>query len=566
VKKAEELQKQALKKVQATLILYDEMILDCREESDLMVQYEKMTFSREKLYEEIWSISTSGVSKKYNIPYSKLKKACIEANIPTPSNSYWTNISMGREVSKEPLQASDITEVEVQYGVKDKEILPPTVNVAEVIEDAVHQSSNLQKVELKTQPQHTFIEGQKNVYDRDVLYNEVWNEPVTTVAKRYGVSDVAIHKICKSLCIPVPPRGYWAMKNAGQPVKQIPLPEYDGPMQKTGSKSFDDSESKSDSDDALSFLSEDERIRLIIAAQQITILDDKCKLHSKLNSHKTKIKTWRAGHSRDEFAPRNRDTYRRVPDGEPFLYNDISDATFPRVYRILNTLFQYVEALGGSVNDDLSFMIRNEKVYYSITEGQDQVPHVLTKDEQKQWDQYEKDKKSRSWAYEPKFRKWDYIPNGKLRFSVKANSYFRDSETVGLELRLGEILIALFEESEIVRIEREKREEAHRKEEEEKRQRELKREHYNQEVEKVIALENEAKDYDLACKIRSYISAMESKGHIDETTLQWIEWAKAKADWYDPTVASPDHDFGKRNHTLDEENKKPSKKSSYSFW
>jgi hypothetical protein len=566
VKKAEELQKQAIKKGRATLILYDEMILDCREEGDLMAQYEKMTFSREKLYEEIWSISTSGVSKKYNIPYSKLKKACIEANIPTPSNSYWTNISMGREVSKEPLPSSDMTEVIIQYGVKDKEVPPPAVNVTKIIEDAVDQSHDLQKIELKIQPQHTYVEGQRNIYDRNVLYNEVWNEPVTTVAKRYGVSDVAIHKICKSLSIPVPPRGYWAMKNASQPVKQIPLPEYDGPTQKTGSKSFDDSEEKSESDDVLSFLSEDERIRLTIAAQQITILDDKYKLHLKLNSHKAKIKAWRASHARDEFAPRNRDTYRRVPDGEPFLYNDISDSTFPRVYRILNTLFQYVEAQGGSVNDDLSLMIRNEKVYYSITEGQDQVPHVLTKDEQKQWDQYERDKKSRSWAYEPKFRKWDYIPNGKLRFSVKANSYFRDSETIGLELRLGEILIALFEQSENVRIEREKREEAQRKAEEEKRQREIEREYYNQEVEKVIALENEAKDYDLACKIRAYISAVESKGYNDETTLQWIEWAKAKADWYDPTVAASDPDFGKRNHTLDEEKKRPSKKSGYSFW
>ena len=45
-------------------------------------------------------------------------------------------------------------------------------------------------------------------YTRETLYEEVWNEPVSTVAKKYGVSDVAIHKICKSMDIPVPPRGY----------------------------------------------------------------------------------------------------------------------------------------------------------------------------------------------------------------------------------------------------------------------------------------------------------------------------------------------------------------------
>ena len=36
-------------------------------------------------------------------------------------------------------------------------------------------------------------------YEREKLYKEVWNEPVSTVAKRYGVSDVAIRKICKSM-------------------------------------------------------------------------------------------------------------------------------------------------------------------------------------------------------------------------------------------------------------------------------------------------------------------------------------------------------------------------------
>jgi hypothetical protein len=85
-------------------------------------------------------------------------------------------------------------------------------------------------------------------------------------------------------------------------------------------------------------------------------------------------------------------------------------------------------------------------------------------------------------------------------------------------------------------------------------------------VEKVQVLENETNDYDMACKIRAYISAVEDKASLDESTLKWIEWAKAKADWYDPTVAAFDPDFGKHNHTLDEEKKRPSKKLGYSFW
>jgi hypothetical protein len=46
------------------------------------------------------------------------------------------------------------------------------------------------------------------------------------VAKRYGVSDVAIAKACALLAIPKPPRGYWAKKTAGQELlARPPLPK-----------------------------------------------------------------------------------------------------------------------------------------------------------------------------------------------------------------------------------------------------------------------------------------------------------------------------------------------------
>lgn len=46
-------------------------------------------------------------------------------------------------------------------------------------------------------------------YEREKLYHEVWAEPMTTVAKRYGISDVALRKQCKKLDIPLPIKGHW---------------------------------------------------------------------------------------------------------------------------------------------------------------------------------------------------------------------------------------------------------------------------------------------------------------------------------------------------------------------
>jgi hypothetical protein len=67
---------------------------------------------------------------------------------------------------------------------------------------------------------------------REVLYGQVWSEPMRTLSKRYGLSDVGLAKICKRLGIPVPERGYWAKKAVGKAHKPRllkPLPAGSSP-------------------------------------------------------------------------------------------------------------------------------------------------------------------------------------------------------------------------------------------------------------------------------------------------------------------------------------------------
>ena len=61
-------------------------------------------------------------------------------------------------------------------------------------------------------------------WDRDELYGEVWSTPMKNLAKKYSISDVGLAKVCRKLMIPLPGRGYWARKEAGQNPKQPPLP------------------------------------------------------------------------------------------------------------------------------------------------------------------------------------------------------------------------------------------------------------------------------------------------------------------------------------------------------
>jgi len=62
-------------------------------------------------------------------------------------------------------------------------------------------------------------------YDRNVLYDEVWAQPMWTLANKYGISDVGLAKTCRKLGVPLPGLGYWAKKSAGKKVpKRPPLP------------------------------------------------------------------------------------------------------------------------------------------------------------------------------------------------------------------------------------------------------------------------------------------------------------------------------------------------------
>jgi hypothetical protein len=59
---------------------------------------------------------------------------------------------------------------------------------------------------------------------RERLYEEVWAEPMTVVAARYEVSSSFLARVCETLRVPRPPRGYWAQLRFGKRVGTPVLP------------------------------------------------------------------------------------------------------------------------------------------------------------------------------------------------------------------------------------------------------------------------------------------------------------------------------------------------------
>lgn len=58
---------------------------------------------------------------------------------------------------------------------------------------------------------------------REALYIKVWETPTVKIAKEFGVSDVAIGKMCRRLEVPKPPTGYWRRVETGAKKKIPPL-------------------------------------------------------------------------------------------------------------------------------------------------------------------------------------------------------------------------------------------------------------------------------------------------------------------------------------------------------
>lgn len=59
---------------------------------------------------------------------------------------------------------------------------------------------------------------------RQLLYEEIWTEPLAAVAERYGISHVELTEICGALSIPLPTGNYWLKLRAGKRPSRAPLP------------------------------------------------------------------------------------------------------------------------------------------------------------------------------------------------------------------------------------------------------------------------------------------------------------------------------------------------------
>ena len=392
--------------------------------------------------------------------------------------------------------------------------------------------------------------------EREKLYNGIWNEPVTEVAKRYGISDVALRKRCKNISIPLPPRGYWERVRAGQEVYKPELPKVTGELKelvygyaikyKAEMEQLTDDELASEEE--LSLFSDDTKVFIRKTCSQIEVKNQLRDPHHLITEHKEEI-AYRKKRDKKlkqaDFSPSYHASIKsEYRDNKPMLPIHVSDDQLNRVYRILDVLIKTIEDMEGSVSTQISDGKDTASFY---------VAHISfdfrLKEETKQVRKSKSGVKSEISAKEPEsYLVLSLVGGCWYDHSTQCLEY-RDTQELPLESQLGKIVYDMFVVgSRLYAKAHLLYREQQREWKEEERQQRLK-EKRQEEREKVEVLKSIVADWDTAQKIRNFADAVEQKvsevndAEKREKMLNWVKWARERADWVDPLNDKGDKTF-----------------------
>ena len=359
---------------------------------------------------------------------------------------------------------------------------------------------------------------------RQVLYDQVWAQPMTKVAEEYGISNVALAKICKKLNIPCPWRGYWRRKETGKAVKQLPLPP-NSDLTKQAVTIH-----RTIRPESLEPISEETTQRITAEQapeQKIEVPDRLGKTHRLLSGQLTE---WRSA-SVDEYGAIRSGSLRQ-------LNIRVSTQHLSRGLRIMNTLFVALEARGHQVGiqdgykKTLGVRINGQPVEFGLEEKFQRIDRPA-----------DKNRRPDPWGY----RRYEYVSTGTLTLKITEwgadglQKTWSDGKTSTLETCLNDFLVGLLRVEEAVkarRLKQEQEEQVRREAERRRQEEELKRQ---QELASRQKLEQEAASWAKSQQLRAYLSALKDMliakhGDIQPGSPadQWLGWAYQHANRLDP--------------------------------
>ncbi len=354
---------------------------------------------------------------------------------------------------------------------------------------------------------------------RQELYERVWSTPATKLAKEFGISDVALGKICKKLNIPKPYPGYWQQLAVGRrvhkeklpPIKQgVPEATYIYPHQPV-------TPFQPDNPEVIAQIERESQPANSIAVAEM------------LHGAHPLVRYIRQVLEKDK------------PDDYGMLswsWNQrcmnvrVSKTSLHRALCIMDALLKALEKRGHSaeVTKDgpmaTYILIGAEKIKVRLSEKATRSERELTAEEKKK-------------LAHTISNRWVYSPSGKITFEIDeycgaCQKKWTDKAQNPLEDQLNEVLAGLILVGEALRLRRIEHEEEQRRQREQERRR-------MEDQERRYYLDQHLKAWSESQRLREFLSACEAslverKGELatDRPEAKWLRWAHGYADRIDP--------------------------------
>lgn len=360
--------------------------------------------------------------------------------------------------------------------------------------------------------------AEPNLLTREELHLLVWDVPGIHLAKRFGLSDTGLSKICRKLDVPRPPPGWWAKKSAGHRVQITPLlkPSAGTPDHIRITPTHESTHGLREQ-----IRAEAERIGEIVVPERLT------RPHP-LVAGWLADRRERQTQARRERDPWRRDLY-RVPD---------FTMTERRRHRVLHALFRALERQGGTISQDdrsqLAATLGGETIAFELREKLRQVTRSLTPEE-KRWETWNTSGVRKeleptaflqltilAWTEEPVRRQW------------------LESEKRAIDAMLPSIVATFLVLAPVFAERTRLREEAARRCAEEQRRAEEERQRRREDDNRWRQFVQIAEGWRRNDLAREFIAKLRELDLPDaepvdgRTLAEWLEWAESKASELDP--------------------------------
>lgn len=362
-------------------------------------------------------------------------------------------------------------------------------------------------------------------FTREELYKLVWSTPVSKLAKIYAYSDNSLRELCKKHDIPLPYIGYWQKVQHKKKVRVVPLIEKENDSTIIKLKYRREGENiVSPHSERLKLISElknDNKLSFIVPTKMIKPEPLIAEVKLDLKDKKPSLVSGKQG---------------LLVSSQECLDVEVSKINVRRALLFMNSFIKIAKKRGHSVsinnnrNNGTFIIIKGEPLKIRVREILKRVP--VPND----------------------LNYTHFIPTGLLTFRTGDSfreKIWRDSKKELVEEQLLSIftyleLKAKREKENSIKWElyRKKREEEQKLKDEIKARKQAELNHF-------IELLDMATRWHKAKYLRKFIAAVEEKGYNlnfnRDTISNPLQWAKDKADWYDPLVEKEDEWLKKVN-------------------